>query len=86
LTAGPPGRLLAELLDRHHDPDTDGQARNCLAHALLAQGQVRDALGELDRASRSPRLPEAERTAAHAWAGFARISLGEVTRRQRDQP
>ena len=75
-----PAALTAcrELLGRHHDPDTDGQARTCLAHALLARGQVRDALGELDRASRSPRLSEAERAAAHAWAGFARISLGDL--------
>jgi ATP/maltotriose-dependent transcriptional regulator MalT len=39
---------------------------------------VRVALGELDRASRSPRISEAERAAAHAWAGFARISLGDL--------
>ena len=75
-----PAALTAcrELLDRHHDPETDGRVRICLAHALLAQGQVRDALGELDQASRSPRLSEAERAAAHAWAGFARISLGDL--------
>jgi hypothetical protein len=75
-----PAALAAcrELLGRHHDPDTDGRVRTCLAHALLAQGQVRDALGELDRASRSPGISEAERAAAHAWAGFARISLGDL--------
>ncbi|HMI25185.1 MAG TPA: AAA family ATPase, partial [Streptosporangiaceae bacterium] len=75
-----PAALAAcrELLGRHHDPDTDGRVRICLAHGLLAQGQVRVALGELDRASRSPGISEAERAAAHAWAGFARISLGDL--------
>ena len=66
------------LLGRHHDPDTDGPVRICLAHALLAQGQVRDALHELDQARRSPGLPPAERAAAAAWAGFARVSLGDL--------
>jgi AAA ATPase domain len=72
------GQAEVAGLTRPHDPDTDGQVRVGLAHALLAQGQVRDALGELDRASRSPRLAEAERAPAHAWAGFARISLGDL--------
>ncbi|HEX5294696.1 MAG TPA: AAA family ATPase, partial [Streptosporangiaceae bacterium] len=67
-----------ELLGRHHDPDTDARVRLCLAHGLLAQGQVRDALAELDRASGSPGISEAERAVAHAWAGFARISLGDL--------
>src|SRR5207244_4135482 len=37
-----PAALTAcrELLGRHHDPDTDGRVRTCLAHALLAQGRV----------------------------------------------
>ena len=66
-----------ELLGRHHDPDPDGRVRICLAQGLLAQGQARAALGELDRAGRSPGISEAERAAAHAWAGFARVSLGD---------
>ena len=67
-----------QLLDRHHDPGADGPVRISLGHALLAQGQVRDALQELERAGQSPALPGAERAAAQAWAGFARISLGDL--------
>jgi len=66
------------LLDRHHDPGVDGLVRISLGHALLAQGQVRDALQELERAGQSPALSNAERSAAQAWAGFARISLGDL--------
>jgi DNA-binding CsgD family transcriptional regulator len=75
-----PGALAAcrQLLDRHHDPDVDGQVRICLAHALLAQGQVREARNELETAYQSPGLPGAERAAAQAWAAFARISLGDL--------
>jgi len=67
-----------DLLGRSHDPDVDGQVRVCLAHALLARGQVREARHELDLACRSPGLPAAARAAAEAWAGFARISLGDL--------
>ena len=67
-----------QLLDRHHDPGVDGPVRISLGHALLAQGQVRDALQELERAGQSPALSNAERGAAQAWAGFARISLGDL--------
>ena len=65
------------LLNRYHDPGVDGPARICLGHALLAVGQVRDALQELERAGQSAALPATERAAARAWAGFARISLGD---------
>jgi len=75
-----PAALTAcrQLLDRHHDPETDGRVRICLAHALLAQGRVRDARHELEQACQSPSLSGADRAAAHAWAGFARISLGDL--------
>ena len=66
------------LLGRHHDPDIDGPVRISLGHALLAQGQVRDALQELERAGQSPALSIAERGAAQAWAGFTRMSLGDL--------
>ena len=75
-----PSALAAcrDLLGRPHDPDVDGQVQVCLAHALLAQGQVRDARDELERACQSPGLSAAARIAAQAWAGFARISLGDL--------
>ena len=66
------------LLDRDLDPKVDGPVRICLGRALLAQGQVRDALQELEQAGSSPALPGAERAAARAWAGFARMSLGDL--------
>ena len=66
------------LLDRDLDPQVDGPVRICLGRALLAQGQVRDALQELEQAGSSPALPGAERAAARAWAGFARLSLGDL--------
>ena len=66
------------LLDRDLDPQVDGPVRICLGRALLAQGQVRDALQELEQAGSSPALPGAERAAAWAWAGFARMSLGDL--------
>jgi len=67
-----------QLLDRHHDPAADGPVRISLGHALLAQGQLHDALQQLERAGQSPALSDAERGAAQAWAGFARISLGDL--------
>ena len=66
------------LLDRDLDPQMDGPVRVCLGRALLAQGQVRDALQELEQAGSSPALPGAERAAARAWAGLARMSLGDL--------
>ena len=66
------------LLDRDLDPQVDGPVRICLGRALLAEGQVRDALQELEQAGSSPALPGAERAAAWAWAGFIRVSLGDL--------
>ncbi len=81
VTAGRIDEALAtcrELLGRHHDPEVDGRVRVCLGHALLAHGQAPDALRELEQAVNSSALSDAERTAALGWAGFARISLGDL--------
>jgi DNA-binding CsgD family transcriptional regulator len=66
------------LLGRDHDRSVQGAVRICLGRALLAQGQVPDALRELEQAGSSPALSGAERAAAQAWAGFARMSLGDL--------
>ena len=66
------------LLDRGDDPLVEGPARICLGHALLAHGQGRDALRELDRAVKSPSLTGAERAYGLGWASFARLWLGDL--------
>jgi DNA-binding CsgD family transcriptional regulator len=67
-----------QLLDRRHDPAVEGATRICLGHALLAQGHHRDGLAEMDRAAESPLLTDAEQATARAWAGFARLSMGDL--------
>jgi tetratricopeptide (TPR) repeat protein len=52
--------------------------QTCLGRALLAQGQVRDGLQELQQAGLSPALSGTERAAAQAWVSFARLSLGDL--------
>jgi DNA-binding CsgD family transcriptional regulator len=66
------------LLDRGDDPLVEGPVRICLGHALLAHGQGRDALRELDRAVKSPSLTGAERAYGLGWASFARLWLGDL--------
>jgi DNA-binding CsgD family transcriptional regulator/tetratricopeptide (TPR) repeat protein len=66
------------LLDRVQDPRVDGLARLCLARVLVAQGLMAEALGELERAQQCSALTEGERSAAWAWAGMARVSLGDL--------
>ena len=66
------------LLGRDHDRSVSGPVRICLGQALLAQGHVRDALRELERAAESPALTGAESAAALAWAGYARLWLGDL--------
>ncbi|HEU5386195.1 MAG TPA: BREX system ATP-binding domain-containing protein [Streptosporangiaceae bacterium] len=70
--------ISRRLLDRRHDPAVEGAARMCLARALLAQGRHRDGLAEMERAAESPLLTEAEHAAARAFAGFARLSTGDL--------
>ena len=66
------------LLGRDLDPSLEGAVRVYLGHALLAGGQARDGLRELERAGRSPRLTGAERAEAQAWASFARLQLADL--------
>ena len=66
------------VLGRDHDRSVTGPVRICLGHVLLAQGHVHDALGELERAAESPVLTGAESAAALAWAGYARLWLGDL--------
>jgi DNA-binding CsgD family transcriptional regulator/tetratricopeptide (TPR) repeat protein len=70
--------ISRRLLDRRHDPAVEGTARMCLARALLAQGRQRDRLAEMERAAQSLSLTEAENAAARAFAGFARLSTGDL--------
>ena len=66
------------VLGRDHDRSVTGPVRICLGHVLLAQGHVRDALRELERAAQSPVLTGAESAAALAWAAYARLWLGDL--------
>ena len=66
------------LLGRRHDPAVGGATWICLGQSLLAQGRLRDGLAEMERAAGSSLLTEAEQAAARAWAGFARLSLGDL--------
>ena len=66
------------VLGRVHDPSVAGPVRICLGQALLAQGRVHDALGELEQAGESPVSAGAERAAALAWTGYARLWLGDL--------
>ena len=66
------------LLGRDLDPSLEGAVRICLGHALLAGGQARDGLCELERACQSPLLTGAERAEAQAWASLARLVLADL--------
>jgi hypothetical protein len=66
------------LLGRDHDGSVEGTVRVYLGHALLAAGQARDGLRELEQAGQSPLLTGAERAGAQAWASFARLLLADL--------
>jgi DNA-binding CsgD family transcriptional regulator len=67
-----------DLLGRPHDQSAEAAARICLGHALFAQGRAADALRELERAGKCPVLTSTDRAAAHAWASYARLALGDL--------
>ena len=66
------------LLGRDHDQSVEGSVRICLGHALLAEGQARDGMRELERACQSPLLTGAERASAQAWASMAHLVLADL--------
>jgi len=66
------------LLGRDLDPSLQGTVRVYLGYALLAGGQARDGLRELERACQSPLLTGAERAGAQARASFARLQLADL--------
>jgi DNA-binding CsgD family transcriptional regulator len=66
------------LLGRDLDPSLEGAVRVCLGHALLAGGQARDGLCELEQAGQSPLLTGAERADAQAWVSLARLLLADL--------
>jgi DNA-binding CsgD family transcriptional regulator/tetratricopeptide (TPR) repeat protein len=76
--AAPAEDVCRALLNRDYDSDVDGPIRICLGRALLAQGRASDALRELQRASESPMISDAEGSIAKAWASNARLWLGDL--------
>ena len=66
------------VLRRDHDQSVAGAVRICLGQAQLTQGQASDALRHLERAASSPACAGHERTAAQAWASYARLALGDL--------
>ena len=66
------------LLGRDHDRSVAGTVRVCLGNVLLAGGQARDGLYELEQACQSPLLTGAERAEALAWASMASLVLADL--------
>jgi len=65
------------LLGRDHDRSVEGTVRVCLGHALLARGDARDGLPELERACQSPLLTGAGGYRAD-WSAWAQALLLEA--------
>ena len=66
------------VLSRDPGPRVAGTVRTWLGQALLAQGQVHDALDELEQAARSLPVTDVGQAASRAWAGYARLWLGDL--------
>ena len=66
------------LLDRNLDLSLEGAVRICLGHVLLAGGQAREGLCELEQACQSPLLTGAEGAEALAFASLARFVLADL--------
>ena len=66
------------VLGRDPGPRVAGTVRICLGQALLAQGQVRAALHELEQAAQSVTPGDADLVGSRAWAGLARLWLGDL--------
>jgi DNA-binding CsgD family transcriptional regulator len=70
--------LCRALLDRDHDPATEGPARLALGRALVAQGQVAAGLTELRRLPDAPGVGDEQRAVGGGWASIAQVSLGDL--------
>ncbi len=69
--------VCRSLLSGTHDPDSTRLARVCLGQVLLAQGRATECLTELEKDA-SAILSGDEFAVAQAWAGFARLTLGDL--------
>jgi len=66
------------VLGRDPDPRVASAVRTCLGQALLTQGQVHNALDELEQTARSPTQTDASQPASRAWASYARLWIGDL--------
>jgi DNA-binding CsgD family transcriptional regulator len=66
------------VLERVHDPATEGTLRLCLAQTLLAASRLEETLEEVDAAIASSALSEEERIRFWAYASTARWLSGDL--------